>query len=280
MENRHISFKKLFVYSTVTTLVLAALNVNAFTNQDQVETVGNLLLKSSAARKIDASSNDEVKAIYKQAKDFYLQAKSSTEPAETKRLLDLVVQHMVKAGKIADQGAALGVKWKSDFENRLASIEALLVAQENIAAEKGSNEASKVRQQVKGLVVHAKGQYDKHDYIQGRETLDKAYVQLKSSIENMRGGDTLVNTLVFETPAEEFKYFQTKTDSQLKALSIFKEKSAKASKKRMIDNITKSAKKYINDATILANDGDYEAAIPLMEKALTRLQSGLMMALN
>jgi hypothetical protein len=279
MEIRHSLLKKLSVFVTASTL-LFTFSANALATQNQVENVGKLLLKSSAARKIDASDNKEAKVIYQQAKDYYQQAKESTEPTETKRLLDLVVMSMIKAGKIADKGAAVNDKHKVDFENRLKSVNALFTAQKTVADEKGNDKVSHFRTKVKELVSKAQGQYDKHDYVQGRDTLNLAYVLLKTSIEQMRDGDTLVHTLVFDTPADEFKYYQTKTDSQLTALNMFKERTNKASKQRMIENITKTANKYIKDATMLANDGDYEAAIPLMDKALTRLQSGLMMALN
>ncbi len=221
----------------------------------------------------------EVTDFYQQAKDYYQQATVSTDSEETKSLLALVVKHMKAAGKIADQGAALHDKKKQDFDNRLTSINALLTAQKSIA-DSNKSDAGDTREKIDTLLSQAQTEYEKGAYVQGRSVLDQAYSLLKVSIEKMRGGETLVNSLVFDTPAEEFTYYQTKTDSQLTALNLFKENASKPSKARMIGNITTTANKFITQATDLANSGDYDSAIALMEKALTRLQSGLMMALN
>lgn len=270
--------KKIAICSTATTLLLVS-NAQAFSPQNQVETVGNLLLKSSAAKKVIASDNKEVAALYQLTKDYYEQAKLSTDPEETKRLLGLVVKNMVKAGKMADHGAALGDKYKRDFDNRLTSIQALLSAQESIGEEKTNSTATQVHDKVDDLIALAQVQYGKQEYIAGRDTLDQAYVILKTSIENMRGGDTLTNSLDFATPQEEYAYYQTKTQSQLTALNLFKAK-ATAGKKKMLNNIITKSTQFIDKANVHFNEGEYEASITLMEKALKRLQSGLMMALN
>lgn len=279
MNKAQLTMKKTLIGATIGSLLTIG-SANAFMKTNQVDTVGNLLLKSSAAKKVQSSDNSEAKALYQETKAIYEKAQNASDPEEIKSLLDQVVKNMVKVGKLADGGEAVGEKLKHDFEKRLESIKALLTAQETVANEKSDNDAAKVRQTVNALVADAQSQYQVADYKHGRDILDQAYELLKTSIEQMRGGDVLVNSLNFATPEEEFAYYQTKTSSQLKALNMFQARATKESKQRMLASIDKAARKFIEDATALEQQGEHDEAVKLMERALTRLQSGLMMAFN
>ena len=96
----------------------------------------------------------------------------------------------------------------------------------------------------------------------------------------MRGGQVLVRSLDFADDAEEYEYYVTKTRSQLDAIGMLKNNSGRSSKLPMIDRLLADSQSLIDQAAKLASTDDHKRAIPLMEKALGRLQSGLMMVVS
>ena len=94
---------------------------------------------------------------------------------------------------------------QTDYETKLRSIDALLEAQQRIAGEK-ANEKQKqeMKRTVTALLHSARDYATSNDYEHALQTVKQAYQIITASIEQMRGGETLVRTLHFETAEEEY----------------------------------------------------------------------------
>jgi tetratricopeptide (TPR) repeat protein len=249
--------------------------------QDRIESVNKLLTVSSAARKIESSGNPRAQKMLAEARRLRGDAKKSLasgDREEAAKLLDGAIKSLMEAARLADGGAAVTEKKKDDYTERKESIEALLETYQRIAAEKGARaSAASVQADVLSLMGRAEKQYRQEDYAGGRATLDRAYEELKVSLEKLRGGETLVNALNFATKKDEYAYYVGKVTSQRTAIGVFSQRLDNPGKRTMIDSILKQADEAQARAEGLAKRGDYAAAVPVMDKVLKRLQSGLMM---
>lgn len=172
-------------------------------------------------------------------------------------------------------------KDQQDFDHRAHSIDALITSYQRVAEEKDQREQAIVMERNIGQIVNkAKKQQQTGDFHSAMTLLNDAYSLTKEALVTLRDGDTLVQSLNFSNAQEEYQYYINKTESQKSAIGILQKLSADPSRAASMHGLLKAAQALIDEAGILAAQNRHEAAIPIMDKALSRLQSGLMMALS
>jgi hypothetical protein len=168
-----------------------------------------------------------------------------------------------------------------DYENRAQSIDALIAAYNRVAEEKDQQgQASVVEGNIADIVARATKHYEAGDYTAGLTLLKDAYALIKEALAALRDGDTLVRSLNFANKEEEYQYYVTKTHSQKTAIRILQKISANPARTARMNGLLRTAQTMLDEASALAAENKHEAAVPIMDKVLTRLQSGLMMALS
>ena len=175
-----------------------------------IERVRTLIESSSAARKILESGSPEALALRETAREHFEAAvavhangnlESAAEHLSRAKIL------LFQAARTADHGAAVANKKESDYTNRRDSIEALLMAHERITTEQKKRDLHQALvEQLSPKLEQAADLADADRFVDARTVLDTAYLSVKASIENLRGGTTLTRSLDFGSPREEYLY--------------------------------------------------------------------------
>ena len=246
-----------------------------------LNTAEHLIEDSSAAKRVMDSGNADAQELHGQARSLFKQATEALDNGkieEAKALLSNAKMVMFKAVKSAGSGNARVNKERQDYELRALSILALLKAQSRVIDEKhaGASE-EQLHWQIETLLEDAGTYYQAGNYTGGMEILNKAYDLLKLSIERMRQGDTLINSVNFETAEEEYYYYWEKTGSQLDAITMAARGVAGTQKEKMVQNFSKKMQDARSEASKYAARGEFEDAIkallPVFKSAPYQLMS-------
>ena len=239
----------------------------------QLESVGLLIEKSSAARRIEGSAvpaalarRDEARELYRQAE----QANRTGNASEAGRLLSAATKALFDAARLATSPQMGADKKRHDFETRLSGVKALLQAQQRLIREKNADPKTvELAASIERATREAEQLYADNKLDEARAALDQGYAQLKGSVEKMREGDTLVRSLHFATKADEYRYEIDRNDAHLMLMKTLQEENKGA------DNVAQqflaSAAALRKQAEAAAAKGDYEAGIKLLEDSTQEL---------
>lgn len=161
---------------------------------------------------------------------------------------------------------------QTDYETKLRSIDALLEAQQRIADEKADvKQKQEMKRTVAALLHSARDYATSNDYAHALQTVKQAYQIITASIEQLRGGETLVRTLHFETAEEEYHYELDRNDTYKMLIHMLVE-----DKKTM--EVTERVQRFLDEANALrklaerqAQNGEFTEAITSLEKATRNL---------
>lgn len=243
---------------------------------NRLQSVEKLIENSSAARQVEASGEpqalarrDEARALYKQA----LAAAQAGDQEQAEKLLSQATKTMFEAVRMADQEEVVAEKHARDFDSRLESVNALLEAHDRVSQEKGAEVANgELRSLVQRKLADAQSLREQGRPEEGRKRLDEAYVAAKVAIENLRGGDTLVRSLNFETKEEEYRYEVDRNDThQMLIKVLLQEKMEKAGVEQMVQQFMGKAAEARAEAERKAAGGDYDGAVSTMEESTKHL---------
>ena len=240
----------------------------------RLQSVEKLLGTSSAAQQIKGSDNQAAKQKHADAAALYEKAKQANSRGDTEQASDLLKQAtktMFEATRMIKKDESFLAKDLRDFEARKESVQALCTAYENIAKEKGvtSKKEDELHQFVHTRVDQAVALKDKNQVKQGRKKLDEAYVAAKVAIEHLRGGETLVHSLNFESVEEEYHYEVDRNDTHRMLVEVLlKEKmSSNSSARAMVDKFLGKADELRKKADSQASEGQYESAVTTLEES-------------
>lgn len=153
-----------------------------------------------------------------------------------------------------------------DYETKLRSINALLEAQQRIADEKASvKQKQQMKRTVTALLNSAEDYAASNNYGQALKTVKQAYKLITASIEQLRGGETLVRTLHFETPEEEYHYELDRNDTYKMLIHMLVE-----DKKTM--NVTERVQQFLDEANALRKLGEKQAKNGAFGEAIKSLE--------
>ena len=244
--------------------------------KSRLEFVQRLIEDSSAARQVESSKVPAAMERWQEAQTLYRRAVAAQDAGQTAEVEALVLQAtkaMFEAVRMADQNEVTAEKRLVDLDARIDSVDALLAAHERIASEKNAGDAAaKLRDQVGSLLSRARVSRDEGQTEAARELVDEAYVAAKTSIESLRGGDTLVRSLEFASKKEEYEYEVDRNDTHGMLVTVLlKEKMDDAGVASMVKQHVDRADETRKRAESQAGSGDYEAAVKTMEDATREL---------
>ena len=255
-------------------MVVSSGLVHATPDESRFQTVEKLLTISSAAKTINESDNADAKQKQADAIELFEQAKTAADDGDGERakaLLGEATKMMFAATRMVKKKGDFSEKYLRDFDTRLASVEALSDAYHNIRKEKGLGgpEDSELYSFVQEKIAEAKKLKQQGRLKEGRKMLDKAYVSTKIAIEQLRGGETLVRSLNFETPKDEYHYEIDRNDTHTMLVTVLLKEKVEASDrvKEMVDKFMAKAKVLRQKADEQAKNGEYETAITTLEQS-------------
>ncbi|HEX22427.1 MAG TPA: hypothetical protein ENH21_03250, partial [Chromatiales bacterium] len=169
-----------------------------------------LLNDSSAAKGVLASDNADVKALYSEAMKFYGQAEKADASGDQETRDQALLQAKMALLKAAQQvkvAPELTDRSHSLFQRRTQSADALLDAHKRIREElKAGPEVEALENKATTDIAAANASFQKDDVDGATRLIDQALSALKGSLISMRNGTTLVRSLHFDTPKDEYEY--------------------------------------------------------------------------
>ncbi len=242
--------------------------------EKRLQSVGTLLEKSSGARQVEGSGDDQAAQKRVKAREAYGQAQEAFKQgdyARTSKLLDEASALMFEAVRSAQPEKVVADKAKVDFQTRMDSVKALLAAQQRIAKEKPNvKDAAESSRSIEKAMQEANRLAAENKYAEARQTLDKAYLVARSSIGSMRGGDTLVRSLHFANKEEEYRYELDRNDTHQMLITVLLDEK-RGDSDRMVQGFLAKAKQLRGEAEATASRGDHGKAVQLLEDSTTEL---------
>jgi hypothetical protein len=239
--------------------------------------VQRLLTESSAAKKVEQSGNSqavamkaEAQAHFDRAKELHAAGDEGAAEAELREAIRLLTE----AARATHGGdAAVTPKQSNDYGQRRDSVEALAKAHDRIATEKGLDDMNRQLQaRVSADLSVSDTLLEEGNGEEARAKLDATYEAVKSSLESLRGGDTLVRELNFETKEDEYLYELDRNDThQMLVQVLFAEKMESSPMRATAEGFIDTATSLRADAEDAAAKKKYEEAIELLEKSTKEL---------
>ena len=264
--------------AALTLAVLASGTTVAQTGGDdplakRVAMVHTLLYDSSAAKQIMSNGEEPALAKRREAIRLYEAAEAGGDIEMRRAQLNQAVATMYEAVALVKNGAKGDEKAHRDFENRKASLDALLSAHERIMDEKGKSqlhtlllaEIEEDASQAEALL--ADGKVD-----EARSHLDKAYEVTMLSVEHAREGETLTRELKFDTPRDEYAYELDRNDTHKMLVTVLlKDKLENEFTRNRVSGFLEAADDYRKTALEHADAGRFDEAIDALELSTSEL---------
>lgn len=271
-------FSKTLIPAVLALAVFLSGPVAAQTSSDdplakRVAMVHTLLYDSSAAKQIMANGTEPALAKRREAIRLYEAAEAGGDVEMRRAQLNQAVATMYEAVGLVKNGAQGDEKTYRDFENRKASLDALLAAHERIMDEKGKKqlhtlllaEIEEDASQAEALLAEGK-------VAEARVHLDKAYEVTMLSVEHARDGETLTRQLKFDTPRDEYAYELDRNDTHKMLVTVLlKDKLENEFTRNRVAGFLDAAERYRETALKHADEGRFEEAISALESSTNEL---------
>ena len=238
--------------------------------------VERLLTESSAAKKIDESGEPEALDLKAQATSHFDNARRAndggdTETAQTE--LKEAIRLMTAAVQAASGEVSVSNKEADDFARRRESVQALAAAHDRIAAEKGEKKMNaELQGKVSTQLADADALMEAGKPDEARVALDATYESVKVSLEGLRGGDTLVRELNFETKEDEYEYELDRNETHRMLITVLlAEKMANSPMQATAEKFIDKAENLRSQAESAAAGKEFEEAISLLEQSTKEL---------
>ena len=243
--------------------------------QSRLENVRRLVQTSSGAGRVK-QGEPAARALQAEAArhlDLAEKRYKAGDMAGANDELQAATETMFQAIREVGWGADHEAKHQQDYDNKRKSLDALLSALDRVGKEKGggaaaSATAGKIRskgQQADRLV--ASGRLD-----EAQSLLDQAYDDVKVAVEKLRRGDTLVRSLDFAKPEDEYHYELDRNETHEMLLTVLLEdKQLDARAQQQVDKFVADGRRLRQKAEQEAESGRYKDAIATLEQATKEL---------
>jgi hypothetical protein len=237
-------------------------------------------LKSKTATKIEESGNAEAIQLLEKARQLLDKGKQELEQgnfAAAKQQLSLSIQTFTAAGAANKGSQDSSKKLVSEVSSLQSEIDAYLVSFRSALEEKGPSMSGLLDQQyVESLMASSQQSKSSGDYQSAISNLTKAKNLVVDALIKIRNNETVVYTVEFQTPADEFRYEQERFNEYISLSDTLLEKDEFSEGKIKLFQMQKKAGQQISEeAETLANQGDFESAISRMEDAVKKMVQGL-----
>lgn len=242
----------------------------------RLDSLGKLIETSSGARQVEQSENALALALREEARDGYERAReahAAGRDEEVAELLDEAANNMFRAVRMIRSPVNAEQKQSDDYQRRRQSVDALLAAQQRVSTEKGmAAEGEAVLLQVEGLVSKGDELAQRHELEGAMVLVNQAYLAIKVSLESMRGGDTLVRSLQFDSGEEEYRYELDRNDThRMLADMVMQDNKGASGLGDMAAKLLEEAESMRKQAERQAADKQFDTAIESLEQSTKQL---------
>jgi hypothetical protein len=237
-------------------------------------------LGSEMAGKIAASPNAHARQLLEEAKAFLARGKRDLEQGNleaAKQNISFALRRFTAAGTANTRGEDQALKLSREIESTRHEIDSYLVSFNSALAEKGPAMAGLLDQQhVADLLVRAEQLRSNGDYQSAKSLLDEARQNVVMALVKIRNNETVVYSLEFQTPADEFRYESERfREYQMLGQKVLSNGDFAKSRLKLFEQLRQQGEQLSQEASALAAQGDYAAGISRMEEAVKRMVRGL-----
>ena len=164
-----------------------------------------------------------------------------------------------------------------EIDSMRAEIDAYLESYRAALSERGAEGAGLLDQiQMAGLVTNADQFKSEGDFQSARSALGEARQLVVTALAEIRDKETVVYTLEFETPGDEFRYEQERYREYVTlGERVLASGEIDQSRERLFQSLSDAGKRLNDEAEAWAGEGDYHSAINRMQAASIKLIKGL-----
>lgn len=238
--------------------------------KSRLENVRRLVTSSSGARRVIEGSDMAAKSLRNEAELALRTAEkafAAGQIEQTQEALQQATEKMFSAIRSVGTGKDGVDKQERDFRHKAESVDVLLTAIERIASEKGGRAGVLANaRSVRAEVASAQTLADRGDFTRARQQLDESYETAKLELEKLREGETLVRSLSFASPREEYDYEIDRNETHRMLLKVLTSDTEKhAGMQKLIDN-------YVDRSAVLRRKADHEAGKGAYAEAVRTLE--------
>lgn len=243
----------------------------------RLASVATLIDSSSVARQIETSGDSAARSKRDSARLIHREAAMAWragDAAQAARLLDQATREMMDGARLAKPEQVAAEKARRDDAARLDSVRALLGAQQRISQEKGAPpEAAEATRSIGQQLAQAEQLAAAGKLAAARTAIDRAYLAARVSIETLRRGDTLVRSLHFATPREEYDYEldRNETHRMLIDVVLADRRDASGAMPAGMQAFVDRAVSLRGNAETQARGGDHAGAVRTLEASTREL---------
>lgn len=143
-------------------------------------------------------------------------------------------------------------------------------------ARQGNDTAKSVAARIHALQAEAGRLGDAGQFGDANRKLADAYKLAVETISTLRAGQTVMLSLKFDTPAEEYSYERKRFQSnEILVDMMIGEGRADGERRNRVDGFVRDGRKLAGQAGDQANSGDFKGAVAVMEQASVQLNRAL-----
>lgn len=250
--------------------------------QQKISYAETLIGSSEAAKRIDASSNTDAKALKADAQKNLANAKNSVaagDAVKAQSSVDEALKLITSATQLVSMAGN-----EQNYEARYKELSKEIKTYEKTLAgyqakNTGSNKANFDQKKYTSLVNQAESSATRGDYKDGSRLLSEASTMITAALSTMLDSTTVVYDKDFKTPQEEYEYEFARYQSYVELIPVAKqERHPSASQIQLMDNFVKKAEQIANEGKAIAAKGDHSLAIQAMQAATENVRQALMVA--
>jgi tetratricopeptide (TPR) repeat protein len=239
-------------------------------------------LDSKTATRITESGNDEARQLLDKARKLLKRGQQDLEQGNlesAKQQVNLSIQTFTAAGAANSNNTDSRQRMLGEVRSVRSEIDAYLGSFRTALAEKGPSMSGLLDQQyVSDLMSAAAQSQSTGDYRSARSNLTQAKQLIVDALIKIRNNETVIYTVEFQTPADEFRYERERYLEYVSLGQTVVENGEVAQSRITLFELQKKNGDLISqEAQTLADKGDYDDAIKRMEDAVKKMVQGLRM---
>lgn len=253
----------------------AVADVNKEQWDKKLHYLGELIEKSSVSKQVLNSGNDAAMQKYKLAQALHEQAVAACHAGrldETDLLIGKAKKAMIAAAKLSGSHENRQNKERNSYESLKRSINALLDAMQRIGVEKGKKQQTEqIAEKTRESIRQADQYFSAGQYRDGTGLLANAMHGIDTAIREMRSGDTLVRSLSFATPKDEYQYELDRNDTHLMLINVYLKNSANDEMRKKVEIYLDGAREFRAKAEGFASKDKFQDAVREMESSTVNI---------
>lgn len=244
-----------------------------------------MMINGQSAKRVMASSNEAAKALMVEAKRNIASSREKLLAGalpESLALADKALKAVGEASRMvpSEDAKAQQAKRFEELKHEIADFESSYANNYKRLTKAGKvpKDLAYDKGKVAALKAEAEALAGSGDYVKANAKLEEAQADVTMALHKMLDSQTLVYDLKFETAADEFDYELKRFTGyeELIPVAVEMKKPAPGALKLM-DSFVEKARKRRDEAMQKAEEGDYGAAIGMMQQATKTVRRALRM---